>query len=174
LGDFARPRDTVCRVGPALPATRVAGLVGGLALVAAFFMPWFAAQGLLLSGQFLHMFLSSAGPADVQRFMPGTTSAEVQELRLLVDLFPVLGAVAASIALLGSLPAVRGHFAVSGLLALSGFIPLLAWAIGRTRLPAGATSEVGLSVIAAGSLLVLVGGAAELLCRLRRDSSPHP
>ena len=33
------------------------------AMVAAFFMPWFASQGLLLSGQFLHTFLSSASPA---------------------------------------------------------------------------------------------------------------
>ena len=32
---------------------------------AAYFMPWFGAQGLLLSGQFLSRFLSS--PADVQR-----------------------------------------------------------------------------------------------------------
>ena len=157
-------------MGPTLPATRVAGLLGGFALVAAFFMPWFAAQGLLLSGQFLHSFLTSASPADLQRFMPGTTPAEVEALRLLVELFPALGAFAAAVSLLGSLTAARGHVAVSILLALSGLIPLVAWAIGRTRLPPGSSAEIGLSVIAAGSLLILLAGACGLLVRARRNA----
>jgi len=38
---------------------------GGVLLVTAFFMPWFSSQGLLLSGQFLHQFLSN--PGDLRR-----------------------------------------------------------------------------------------------------------
>ena len=50
---------------PSLPLGSVLALMGGLALVTAYFMPWFAVQGLLLSGSFLARFLSN--PADVQR-----------------------------------------------------------------------------------------------------------
>ena len=62
-------------------------------------MPWFGAQGLLLSGQFLSRFLSS--PADVQRFMPGLANnpSELQQLRTLIYLFPTCGVVAAVVAL---------------------------------------------------------------------------
>src|ERR1043165_3648276 len=103
-----------------LPLTRVLALVGGLALVVALFMPWFAAQGLLLSGQFLHTFLATATPADLQRFLPGTSPTEVQLLRLLVDLFPVCGAFAAAVSLIGSIAQRSNRLVGNLLLAGSG------------------------------------------------------
>ncbi|HEX9438576.1 MAG TPA: hypothetical protein VF909_02795, partial [Roseiflexaceae bacterium] len=75
-------------MGPSLSLVRVLALVGGLSIVASFFMPWFGSQGLLLSGQFLHSFLGSASANDLRRFLPSSSPTEVQMLRLLVDLFP--------------------------------------------------------------------------------------
>jgi hypothetical protein len=148
-------------VGPYLRLSRVLALVGGLALVAAFFMPWFSSQGLLLSGQFLHTFLSSAGAADLRRFLPSSTPQEVQLLRVLVDLFAVCGAIGAIAALLGALwsPLLAASNVVLG---ICGVAPLLAWAGGITRLPAGAAPEIGLWLIALGSLAMLVGLVLEL------------
>ena len=135
---------------------RVLALVGGLGLIAAFFMPWFASQGLLLSGQFLHNFLSGASPAQLRQFLPSTSPSEVQALRVLVDLFPVAGAIAVLLSLVAGLAA-RPPLAVDVLLLLSGFVPLLAWAIGITRLPGGSMPEIGLYLIAAGAIAVAVG-----------------
>jgi hypothetical protein len=90
-------------VGGSLSLLRVLSLIGGLALVAAFFMPWFGNQGLLLSGQFLHNFLNNASPSDLRRFLPTSSPSEVQLLRVLVDLFPLCGAIAAVTALIGGL-----------------------------------------------------------------------
>jgi hypothetical protein len=146
---------------PALSLPRVLALVGGVLLVSAFFMPWFSSQGLLLSGQFLHQFLSN--PGDLRRFLPGSsgTAAEAQLLRGLVDLFPVCGVVAFVAALAGGLvPGWRRPTNV--LLGLSGVIPLVGWAGGITRLPPGANPEVGLWLIACASLAVLVGLAVDL------------
>src|SRR5689334_12581573 len=73
---------------PSLQLGTVLALVGGVALVTAYWMPWFAVpQGLLLSGSFLSRFLGS--PADVQRFMPAMAGnpSEVQLLRALIYLF---------------------------------------------------------------------------------------
>src|SRR5579864_8309119 len=92
-------------VGPCLRLTRVVALTGALGLIGAFFMPWFSSQGLLLSGQFLHTFLSSASPADLRRFLPASSPNEVQSLRLLVDLFPACGVVGATATLTGGLVA---------------------------------------------------------------------
>jgi hypothetical protein len=130
--------------------------VGGLALVAAFFMPWFSSQGLLLSGQFLHTFLSSASAADLRRFLPSNSPQEVQLLRVLVDLFPVCGAIGAIAALLGALSSPL-LAASNVLLGICGAVPLLAWAGGITRLPAGAAFEIGLWLIALGSVAMLLG-----------------
>jgi hypothetical protein len=106
-----------------MPLSRVLALVGGLGLVAAFFMPWFASQGLLLSGQFLHTFLATSAPADVQRFVPGSSPAEVQLLRWLVDLFPACGALVVVLCLLGqALSAGRASVIVDGLLVVSGLV----------------------------------------------------
>ena len=145
-------------MGPCLPLTRVIALVGGVALMSAFFMPWFASQGLLLSGQFLNDYLSSARIADLQRFLPGISPGEAQLLRLLVDLFPTCGAVAALVCLLIT---VQPRTALKFLLALSGIMPLAAWAIGVTRLPPGSSSQVGLWLIVCGSLAVLLGAIIE-------------
>jgi hypothetical protein len=136
-------------------------LVGAALLVCAFFMPWFSSQGLLLSGQFLHLFLSN--PTDLRRFLPGSSGspAEAQLLRALVDLFPACGAVAFLAALLGGL--LRSwRLAMNVLLALGGAIPLAGWAIGITRLPPGANPEIGLWVIASASVAVLIGVALDL------------
>jgi hypothetical protein len=139
----------------------VLALVGGLALVGAFFMPWFGSQGLLLSGQFLHNFLNNASQADLRRFLPNSSPTEVQFLRVLVDLFPVCGAIAAGAVLVGGLASV-GVGAANVVLGLSGLVPLVAWAIGIGRLPPGANPEIGMWLIGAGAVAVLVGLALEL------------
>jgi hypothetical protein len=141
----------------------VLALIGGLALVAAFFMPWFASQGLLLSGQFLNDFLASATPSDLQRFMPGTSASEARLLRGLVDLFAACGAAAAILSLLVAVPVPGLKLLFRILLVLTGAVPLAAWAVGIGRLPANATFEIGLWLIACAALAVLIGGALELI-----------
>jgi hypothetical protein len=151
----------------------VVALVGGLALLAAFFMPWFAAQGLLLSGQFLNDFLASASASDLQRFMPGTSPAEARMLRGLVDLFPACGAAAVILTLLLSYTkqaTIRLPLLV--LLLLCGLVPLAAWLAGISRLPAGATFEVGLWLIACAGAAILIGAAPELIVRCCRSMGP--
>jgi hypothetical protein len=148
----------------------VLALVGGLALVGAFFMPWFGSQGLLLSGQFLHNFLNSASPSDLRRFLPASSPTEVQLLRALVDLFPVCGTVAAGSALIGGLTRSASPLWNAGL-ALSGLLSLVAWAIGLTRLPPGSTFEVGLWLMGLGSIAVLSGLALDFVATRTND---HP
>jgi hypothetical protein len=144
-----------------LSLPRVLALVGGCGLVAAFFMPWFSTQQLLLSGQFLHLFL--ANPGDLRRFLPGSSGdpAEAQLLRGLVDLFPVCGGVAILTTLAGGLQN-RWHVALNAVLGLSGGVPFIAWAVGIGRLPPGAAAEVGLWLIALSSAAVLVGLGLEV------------
>jgi hypothetical protein len=144
-----------------LSLPRVLALVGGVLLVSAFFMPWFSSQGLLLSGQFLHQFLSN--PGDLRRFLPGSSGspAEAQLLRALVDLFPACGAIALVAALLGGIVRrTRGPINIA--LGVAGAVPLIGWAIGITRLPPGANPEIGLWLIASASLAVLIGLALDL------------
>jgi hypothetical protein len=150
--------------GLSLP--RVLSLVGGLALVAAFFMPWFGSQGLLLSGQFLHLFLSN--PTDLRQFMPGASGSpqEAQALRALVDLFPACGAIAALAALVGGLVS-RLRTPANGVLLLSGLLPGLGWALGQARLPPGATAEVGLWLLPLGSAAVILGALLDWLSSRR-------
>ena len=152
-----------------LSLPRVLALVGGLALLGAFFMPWFSAQNLLLSGQFLHQFLGN--PGDLRRFLPGSsgTAAEAQQLRLLVDVFPACGVLAILATFAGGL-ASAGRRVANVVLGLSGLVPLAGWGVGITRLPAGASAEIGLWLIALGSIAVLVGLAAEVLL----PRHPHP
>jgi hypothetical protein len=147
--------------GACLSLPRVLALVGGLGLVAAFFMPWFSSQGLLLSGQFLHDFLAGAGPAELRRFLPASSPSEVALLRALVDLFPAAGALAAIASLIGGL--VRaGRPASNVVLGLSGLVPLVGWAVGIGRLPPGASPQVGLWLIALGAGAVLLGLGLDL------------
>ena len=148
-------------LGPSLSLVRVVALVGALGVAAAFFMPWFSSQGLLLSGQFLHNFLSNASPSDLRRFLPNSRPSEVQLLRLLVDLFPVCGLIGAVAVLAGAFIH-RGRVIANVAWALSGLVPLGAWAVGIRQLPPGANPEVGLWLIGGGSLAVVVGGALEL------------
>lgn len=148
-------------MGPCLRLTRVVALTGALALIGAFYMPWFSSQGLLLSGEFLHTFLGGASATDLRRFLPSATPGELQLLRVLVDLFPVCGAIGAAAALLGGI-FVSLRLVSNVILGASGLVPLLAWAGGITQLPAGAASEIGLWLIALGSLAILVGLVADL------------
>ena len=85
-----------------LPVGRALTLIGGLALVAAYFMPWFATQGIVLTGSFLGQFLGSTN--DLRRFLPGSSGGqtEVQLLRALVYLFPASGVLAALLVGLGT------------------------------------------------------------------------
>jgi hypothetical protein len=139
----------------------VLALVGGVTLILAFFTPWFSSQGLLLSGQFLHLFLSSAGPSELRQFLPSSSPTEIELLHGLVDAFPVFGGISAIGALMGGL--VRGARAISNvLLGVGGIAPLAGWAVGITRLPPGANPEIGLWLIAAGALAILLGLALDL------------
>jgi hypothetical protein len=139
----------------------VLALLGGVTLMLAFFTPWFSSQGLLLSGQFLHLFLSSANPSELRQFLPSSSPAEVLVLRGLVDAFPVCGAVSAIAALLGGL--VRsGTARANAVLGAGGVVPLAGWAVGITRLPPGSNPEIGLWLIAADAVAILVGLTLEL------------
>jgi len=156
---------------PTLTLPRVLGVVAGLGLVAAFFMPWFASQGLLLSGQFLHSFLTTASPADQRRFLPTSSPTEVQLLRALVDLFPVAGAVAAAASLLGGLVRTL-RLPADIILALAGLVALAAWGAGITRLPPGSTPEVGLYAIAASAIAILLALGIEVITARPRQARP--
>jgi hypothetical protein len=79
-----------------------------------------------------------------------------------VDLFPACGIVASLATLIAGLARPVGG-AANAVLALAGLVPLVGWAIGITRLPPGSNAEVGLWLIALGSIAVLLGLVAELL-----------
>ena len=145
--------------GRCVPLGRGLALLGGLAILAAFLMPWLGVsspQGsVVLTGEFLGRFLGSTN--DLRRFLPGASGepGEVQALRALVYLFPACGALAALLAIAGVLrPALGRPLDVA--LGLSGLVPLVALALGVTRLPA-ATPEAGLRLIGLGAVVVLVG-----------------
>jgi hypothetical protein len=146
-----------------LPLGRVIALVGGVALLAAYAMPWFGVavggQGVLLSGQFLGRFLS--GTTDLSRVLPGAAGGptEVRLLLALVYLFPACGALATLVAAGTALRARRARW--NAVLALVGVVPLAALAVGLTRLPPGASPELGLWVIGAGGLAVVLGAALD-------------
>jgi len=143
-----------------LPLGRALSLIGGLALVAAYFMPWFGTQGIVLTGAFLGQFLGGAG--DLRRVLPGSSGgqAEVQLLRALVSLFPSSGALTVLAAALGAArPSLRRP--VNLVLAIGGLIPLLALVLGVSRLPPNASFEVGLWLIGAGAIAILIGVAME-------------
>lgn len=154
-----------------LPIGRALSLIGGLALVTAYFTPWFATQGVNLSGSFLGQFL--AGTSDLGRFLPGSSggSSEVLLLRGLVYSFPSIGGVAAVASLVATIqPAVRTLANV--VLVLGGLLPLIALGLGVSRLPPGATVGVGLWQIGLGSLAILIGVSMDwVLLRGGRDHS---
>lgn len=128
-------------------------------------MPWFSTQGLLLSGQFLDSFLSR--PADAARFLPGASQDEARALKILVDAFPVCGAVVALSALVGGLS--RSIATLTDvLLALGALVPFVGWAVGVGRLPPGSASEIGLWLVPAGCVAAVCGLALERV-RLSRE-----
>jgi hypothetical protein len=139
-----------------MPLAQVVALFGGLALVAAYFMPWFGSQGVILTGAFLDQLLGST--TDLRRLLPGSAGGplEVRLLRALVDFFPVAGGLAA---VTSGLLWLRPAWRVPGnvLLGACGALTLVALVGGVSRLPPGATWEVGLWLIGAGSLAVLAG-----------------
>src|SRR5437764_14237137 len=150
-----RPLDGRSGV-PSLPVGTVLALVGGVGLVTAYWMPWFSSQGLLLSGSFLARFLGS--PAGVQRFMPTLAGnpSELQLLRALVYLFPTCGVIAIVLALLHGVWARWRRFP-GILLTIVGLVPLIALAVGLSRLPPGATTEIGLWQLGVGAAAILAG-----------------
>ena len=155
-----------------LPIGRALSLVGGLALVAAYFMPWFGVQvqgqGITLSGEFLGRFLARADPAEVGRVVPGLAGSpnELLALRALVCRFPSTGGLAARLAVLATLrPALRRPLDV--VLALVGLVPLIAVIAGLGFLPPGARPQPGLWTIGAGAVAILLGLALDLALRDR-------
>ena len=148
---------------------RVLEIIGGLAILAAFFMPWFEVQRLIMTGEFLNDFL--AGTRDLRQFLPGFAGgpAEVTQLRALVLLFPACGAAAALLAWIGAVAPRAGRVFDAGA-AIAGLVAIVALAIGVTRLPTGALLHVGLWLIGAGGVAVLLGAGLDAV--LERAPGP--
>ncbi len=170
-----RVSETGVTAIPSLPIGTVLALIGGLALVAAFWMPWLGiqvgSQGALLSGEVLGRILG--GTADLRQFIPGSTGdpVEARLLRGLVYLFPVCGAIAAGLALLEGSTGRRRW--LTALLLLVGVVPLIGLIGGLTRLPPTASREVGLWLIGAGSAAVMLGPIVNGLLARRQGLTPR-
>ena len=166
-----------------IPIGRAVSLIGGLSLVAAYFMPWFSVefsgQGISLSGDFLGRFLGST--TDLRRFVPGASGGqtEVNLLRALVYLFPASGLLAAVLSLLGTLQSSSRRL-VNATLVVLGILPLVALAgvtvaASMTRLPAAATPDVGLRLIAVGCIALLAGTVVDAFsARLSPEPKSEP
>lgn len=144
---------------PSLPVGTVLSLIGGLALVVAFWMPWlgiqFGAQGALLSGEVLGRLLS--GTSDLRQFIPGSSGnpLEAQALRALIYLFPTAGVLAALLALVeGGLGRQRW---LTVLIVIVGLVPLIGLIGGLGFLPPNASRELGLWVNGLGSAATVLG-----------------
>lgn len=159
---------------PGLPFGTVLALVGGLALVAAFWMPWtgiqVGTQGALLSGNVLGRLL--AGTSDLRQFIPGSSGnpLEAQALRALVYLFPTCGALAAALALLEGWLGRRRVLAA--LLVVAGLVPLAGLIGGLAFLPPNSSREVGLWLIGVGSGAVVLGPLLNVLLTRRQHLTP--
>src|SRR5215212_9648644 len=160
---------------PSLPVGTVLALIGGMALLAAFYMPWLGIQvgnqGALLSGDVLGRLLG--GTSDLRQFIPGSSGnpMEAQALRALVFLFPTCGALAALLAVLEGWLGRRRSLAI--LLVLAGLVPLIGLLVGLTRLPPNASREVGLWLNGLGSAAIVLGPIVnELLARRSRLTAP--
>jgi len=125
-------------------------------------MPWFGTQGIVLTGEFLGRFLGAN--SDLSRFMPGPSAdpREAQLLRALVYLFPASGLLSTALSILGAFWLARSRL-LNLAIGLLGLIPLVALIAGTSRLPPGSSQEVGLRVIAAGSVAVLLGAVLDRL-----------
>ena len=174
-------RCPVCKVPvggggalPGLPYGNVLALVGGLALVAAFWMPWIGiqmgSQGALLAGNFLARLLS--GNTDLRQFIPGSSGnpLEAQALRALIYLFPTCGVLAAVLALLDGWLGGRRWLAV--LLAVAGLVPLVGLLGGLAFLPPNSSREVGLWLIGVGSGAVVLGPLVNAMLARRAQLTP--
>lgn len=156
---------------PSLTVGTVLTLIGGLALVAAFWMPWlgiqFGAQGALLSGDVLGRLLG--GTSDLRQFIPGSSGnpLEAQALRALIFLFPTAGVLAALLALVEGWLGRRRWLAT--LIVVAGLVPLIGLLGGLTRLPPNASRELGLWLNGLGSAAVVLGPIVNgLLARRQR------
>ena len=174
-------RCPVCKVPaggggalPGLPFGTVLALVGGLALVAAFWMPWLGiqagGQGVLLSGNVLGRLLS--GTSDLRQFIPGSSGnpLEAQALRALIYLFPTCGALAAALALLDGW--LGGRRTVAVLLVVVGVVPLVGVLGGLSFLPPNSSREIGLWLIGIGSAAVVLGPLVNVLLARRQHLTP--
>jgi hypothetical protein len=154
---------------PGLPAGTVLSLVGGLALIAAFWMPWLGiqvgTQGALLSGDVLGRLLS--GTSDLRQFIPGSSGnpLEAQALRALIYLFPTAGVLAVLLALLEGALGRRRPLTIA--LVVVGLVPLIGLLVGLTRLPPNASREIGLWLNGLGSLAVVLGPLVNALLARR-------
>jgi len=160
---------------PSLPVGTVLTLIGGLALVAAFWMPWlgiqFGAQGALLSGDVLGRLLGST--SDLRQFIPGSSGnpLEAQALRALIFLFPTAGILAALLALLEGWLG-RGRV-LTILIVVAGLVPLIGLLGGLSFLPPNASRELGLWLNGVGSVAVVLGPVVnEMLARRQRLTAP--
>jgi hypothetical protein len=154
---------------PSLPVGTVLTLVGGLTLVAAFWMPWLGiqvgAQGALLSGDVLGRLLS--GTSDLRQFIPGSSGnpLEAQALRALIFLFPTAGGLAALLAILEGWLGRRRPLTI--LIVIVGLVPLIGLLVGLTRLPPNASRELGLWLNGVGSAAVVFGPIVNILLARR-------
>jgi hypothetical protein len=154
-----RTRQGEAESVPGLPLGTVLALLGGLGLIAAFWMPWLGiqvgTQGALLSGNVLGRLLS--GTTDLRQFVPGSSGnpLEAQALRALVYLFPTCGVLATALALLEGWLGRRRPFTV--LLVVVGIVPLIGVLGGLAFLPPTSSREIGLWLIGVGSVAVALG-----------------
>jgi hypothetical protein len=159
---------------PGLPLGTVLALVGGLALVAAFWMPRLGIQaggpGVLLSGNVLGGILGRT--TDLRQFIPGSSGnpLEAQGLRALIYLFPVCGVLAATLALLDGW--LGGRRLLAGLLVVAGLVPLAGVLGGLAFLPPNASREIGLWLIGVGSAAVALGPVVNAMLARRRHLTP--
>ncbi|MFN8526923.1 MAG: hypothetical protein U0821_27780 [Chloroflexota bacterium] len=157
--------------GPAMGVGRVLSLFGGLLLVAAYVMPWFSADRVILTGSFLSQFLLNT--TDLRRFLPGSTGGtfEVQLIRLLVYAFPGLGLAAAATAIYGWMrPANRRatNIALGAIGAAGVVVWIVALIILSVKLPT-ASREIGLNLNALAAILIVAGVALD-----RYLAGPYP
>ena len=123
--------------------------------------------GLLFSGQFLHNFLATPRQPTSSASCPAAHPRKSSCCAGWWTSFRACGALATVLCLAGLANLGPARVLVDAVLALTGLLALIAWAGGVTRLPPGATWEVGLWLIAAASLAVLLGAALELFAARR-------
>ncbi|MCC7104183.1 MAG: hypothetical protein IT307_03495 [Chloroflexi bacterium] len=142
---------------------RVLVLVGGLGLLAAYWMPWIGNQQGAMAGSNLATVL--ARTTDLSRLVPGfnISPQETQLLKLVISAVPTVGALVAVLAASGL--QVRFSLVANTILGLAGVAMLLALTFGSQRLPPGALPQIGLNVIGGASALILLGAILDVLLR---------